>query len=351
MLVKKKRIPIFQMLTFGVLPSFLKVHYYRLKGATIGKNVKINFGSVIISPKITIGDNSKIGFFSVIQSKNIEIGNNTTIGMMNYFNVDKINISDDVTIRENNLFGGLDIGRSELVIGYLSHIHQKCFINTTLPVNIGSNTAIGGGSYIFTHSSWQSVLDGYPCTYKPVTIGSNVWISWDCFILPGVEIGDNSLIGAKSYVTKSIPVNSLATGNPAKVIIPSGLYPRSLADEERTQLIEEILKDFHKYLESNDIIAKHLILNGNFVLQIFKDECLKHQYYFIPELKKINNEIESSVTFLSLNLNNKIKQDLNLSKISWIDLELMERSGTDIYTEEIISFLKHYGLRFQKVDV
>ena len=55
-------------------------------------------------------------------------------------------------------------------------------------------------------------------TPKPVKIGKKVWIGSNCTILPGVTIGDNSIIGAGSIVVKSIPKNAIAVGNPAKVI-------------------------------------------------------------------------------------------------------------------------------------
>ena len=51
-----------------------------------------------------------------------------------------------------------------------------------------------------------------------INIGSNVWIGADVIILPGVSIGDNTVIGAGSVVTKNIPSNVLAVGNPCKVI-------------------------------------------------------------------------------------------------------------------------------------
>lgn len=52
----------------------------------------------------------------------------------------------------------------------------------------------------------------------PITVGNNVWIGGGCSILPGVTIGDNTIIGAGSVVTKDIPANVLAVGNPCRVI-------------------------------------------------------------------------------------------------------------------------------------
>jgi maltose O-acetyltransferase len=53
---------------------------------------------------------------------------------------------------------------------------------------------------------------------EPVTIGNNVWIGGGAIILPGVTIGDNVTIGAGSVVTKDIPSNTVAAGNPCRVL-------------------------------------------------------------------------------------------------------------------------------------
>lgn len=52
----------------------------------------------------------------------------------------------------------------------------------------------------------------------PITVGNNVWIGTNVSVLPGVTIGDNSVIGAGSVVNRSIPANVIAAGNPCKVI-------------------------------------------------------------------------------------------------------------------------------------
>lgn len=53
---------------------------------------------------------------------------------------------------------------------------------------------------------------------KDIVIGDNVWIGHGVYIMPGVTIGNNSIIGAKAVVTKSIPADSIAVGIPAKVV-------------------------------------------------------------------------------------------------------------------------------------
>jgi len=53
---------------------------------------------------------------------------------------------------------------------------------------------------------------------KPIVIGDNVWIGHDSVVLPGVEIGNGSIVGARSVVTESVPDLAVAAGNPARVI-------------------------------------------------------------------------------------------------------------------------------------
>ena len=60
----------------------------------------------------------------------------------------------------------------------------------------------------------------------PVHIGNNVWIGAGAIILPGITIGDNSVIGAGSVVTKDIPANVVAVGNPCRVLREIGEHDR-----------------------------------------------------------------------------------------------------------------------------
>ena len=88
------------------------------------------------------------------------------------------------------------------------------------PVTIGDDCFIGPNVSIYTacHSTDPVERNSRKERADPVTIGDNVWIGGSVTILPGVTIGDNTTIGAGSVVTKDIPANVVAAGNPCKVI-------------------------------------------------------------------------------------------------------------------------------------
>ncbi len=91
------------------------------------------------------------------------------------------------------------------------------------PVTIGDDCFIGPNVSIYTacHSTDPVERNSRREWALPVTIGNNVWIGGSVTILPGVTIGDNVTIGAGSVVTHDIPSNTVAVGNPCKVIKPS----------------------------------------------------------------------------------------------------------------------------------
>ncbi|MEO7123454.1 MAG: sugar O-acetyltransferase [Lacisediminihabitans sp.] len=89
-------------------------------------------------------------------------------------------------------------------------------------VTIGSDCLIGPRCGIYTPNHAQDIarrLEGWERP-EPVTIGDNVWLGGSVTITPGVTIGDNSIIGAGSVVTKDIPANMIAVGNPCRPVKP-----------------------------------------------------------------------------------------------------------------------------------
>ena len=79
---------------------------------------------------------------------------------------------------------------------------------------IAPNVILAGG----THPISPEIRKKKGQYNLPVKIGKNVWIGAGCIVLPGVSIGDNTVIGAGSVVTKDIPENVVAVGNPCRIL-------------------------------------------------------------------------------------------------------------------------------------
>lgn len=105
-------------------------------------------------------------------------------------------------------------------IGDGTFINYDCIILDACKVKIGRHVMIGPRTCIYsaTHPIYAPVrTKGYDIS-KPVTICDNVWLGGNVVVNPGVTIGEGSVIGSGSVVTKDIPPNVIAAGNPCKVI-------------------------------------------------------------------------------------------------------------------------------------
>lgn len=105
-------------------------------------------------------------------------------------------------------------------IGENFYANTGCVMLDVGKITIGNNVFFGPNVSILTaghpiHPESRNSRYEYGI---PITIGDNVWIGGNCVILPGVKIGNNTVIGAGSIVTKDIPDNVCAVGNPCKVI-------------------------------------------------------------------------------------------------------------------------------------
>ena len=105
-------------------------------------------------------------------------------------------------------------------IGENFYMNHNGVILDCTKVKFGDNVFIGPncGFYTAIHPIEPKQRISALEAAKPITIGSNVWFGGNVVVLPGVTIGDNSVIGAGSVVTKSIPAGVVAVGNPCKVL-------------------------------------------------------------------------------------------------------------------------------------
>lgn len=92
-----------------------------------------------------------------------------------------------------------------------------CYIQALNGIELDSSVFFSSGVKLIS-ANHDTVDKSQHIKQNPIVIKKNVWLGVNVIVLPGVEIGENSSIGAGSVVTKSIPANAIAVGNPAKVI-------------------------------------------------------------------------------------------------------------------------------------
>jgi acetyltransferase-like isoleucine patch superfamily enzyme len=168
-----------------------------LRGVKIGKRVIFN------------------GFPFVLRFRGsrIEIGNNCTlnsakksllIGLLKPCTFVTLTQGSEIILGNNvGISGGVIIAASKIEIGN--------------NVMIGANCTILDTDFHNTDQQKKNINNAPPS--RPILIKENVFIGASCIILKGVTIGQNSIIGAGSVVINDIPDNSIATGNPCKVVI------------------------------------------------------------------------------------------------------------------------------------
>ena len=118
--------------------------------------------------------------------------------------------------------------RPPLYLDYGAHLRvgARCFANFGLvaldvaTITIGDDVQIGPNVQLLTpthpvepeprRQKWEAA--------QPITIGNNVWLGGGAIVLPGVTIGDNTVVGAGAVVTRDLPADVVAIGNPARVV-------------------------------------------------------------------------------------------------------------------------------------
>ena len=125
-------------------------------------------------------------------------------------------------------------GRRALLKQLFGKTGEKIYMEQPVYVDYGVHTTIGEGFYA-----------NFDCTLldvAPITIGNSVWLGANVTVNPGVTIGDNTVIGSGSVVTKDIPSNVIAVGNPCRVL-------REITEEEKAdwrQKHQELLEELGK---------------------------------------------------------------------------------------------------------
>lgn len=127
------------------------------------------------------------------------------------------------------------------VIGENFYSNYDCIILDIANVKIGDNVMFGPrvGLYTAGHPIDAVIRNEYYEYGKPITIGNNVWVGGNVVVNPGVTIGDNVVIGSGAVVTKDIPSNVIAVGNPCKVLREINDQDKKYWEAEKQRYFEQ----------------------------------------------------------------------------------------------------------------
>ena len=150
----------------------------------------------------------------------------------------------------NNTYGSPNLGNNVDIVGDVN------FGSEPYLITIGDNTTISFDCAFVTHDAATRVLRHLPgenpetVIYGKIIIGKNCFIGCRSVILPNVTIGDNVIIGAGSIVNKDIPSNTVAAGNPCKIICSLDEY-KNKHKKDFLYMVSLPFEEKKKYLLTN----------------------------------------------------------------------------------------------------
>ena len=324
----------------------------------IGKNVVISDNVLIVSNNLIIEDNVIIGSNTTIKGdfikigKNSEIGKNSNIKVIEKFELGDRSLLCICEIKGRNVIIGDDffssvpkgnyliVGggscyypKSNLQIGNRCTIHDV-YINIAMPVKIGDDVGLSHETKIFTHYFWDSIFEGHSQKFESVEISNGCIIGAQSFFLPGTKIGKNSVVAARSVITKTFPSGCMIAGNPGKIIKTN--VKEKISKSKQIELVKKTLEWYVEILSKKGFVIKKST-KKDMAYQIRKDGIKTTIVFATKPLKNKTKEKYFILTFNDIPKTNN-QTIFNLSKKS---LEGIENNLSD----DLRDFLRKVGIR------
>lgn len=165
---------------------------------------------------------------------------------------------------------------------FLQFQGNGCFVSKSATitdpylVKIGSNVWITDGCKLLCHDASVIMINmiqgGHRDSVGPIRIGDNSFLGNNTIILPNVDIGSNTIIGAGSVVTRDIPDNTVWAGNPARFITTMKSYSKRVESKTREYPWSELLQKNSTYVYDFELESKLREMRVN---HFFQSKCIK----------------------------------------------------------------------------
>lgn len=309
-------------------------------GVFLAEGVTLEEGATLTARRIYLDRNAHVGRNTSLKADTIYLGAETRISGNVSLQAGEILIEDGVLIAGGtaaDLSGG-QTAHSRLIVGAASLIAGGVNLNTASEILLERECAISPRAMLFTHSFWQSVLEGYHPLFQSIRICENAWIGAGCQVLPGITVGPGSIVMSNSTVVQNVPAACLAGGVPAKVIRRD--IRRELTTSEKLRIVKQLLREFAESLRfKNCEVASSSEFDAVMVSR--SDIGMRSIVIAGPDGPAPTEHPERAI-FLTL-----VSPITPLSSQSVFDLEERTFSGTeDRITHELRNFLRRRGIRF-----
>lgn len=295
------------------LPSRVKIFIYKLTGAKMGRNVRIGLGSFIFAENIILKDD-------------VVIGNDVHIFCKEIIANEEAAIDDDARIG----------GYSTCTLGKGCFIGPGASINVVKPVVLEDDVGMGG--HIYTHGVWPSYMDGYPRKFEGVTIKRGAWVPPNTTILPGVIIGEETMIGTGAVVTRSMPSRVFAVGVPATIIRSVDEIQVKLDKNQKDTRFKEIIGDFKEWIKDTVVVENNNTIDDT-------------EFVLIARVKRLFKVRRWGIYYTSGNINQSLVEKLFSLKGEFTSIIIVSQGVVDeevlkrmIETTELGDFLAWIAL-------
>jgi len=310
--------------SFRLLPSAKKIEMYRENGAIIEDGVEFGDNSIILSNHITLRKQTVIGADSFIKAFNFKMGIMSVIGRNANIITRHVKIGD-VFFSGNSITiggGGAYSDRAKLVVGDECLVSSGCFLNTGEGIIIGNRVGLSPNVKLYTHSHWQSELDGYTSNFGPIIVHDNVYITGDCLIVPNVTIGKGATIFGNSTVVNDVEPYTQLSGNPALVV---NRVERNISQEKKIRVIRKIISSMYKEKQIENINRENVI--------------------YVDRVTKTFSSGASVLITLNVSDDYKLPAGKTL-----FNLQTFEITGTqNSLSDEVRNYFRKRGVRFKPI--
>lgn len=250
----------------------------RVGRSRIGVGVEIGRGSVIVADELVLGDGARVGAGCDVRSAHFELAAGAQVAERGRLLVadrlrvgagSRLDADASVVCRSLDIGAGSYIGqrwqvgagatmeeRSTVTVGDNCQIAPDVVFNATEPIEIGSGVGISARVALFTHGyhSGHAVREGHTAAFAGVVVQDGVWLGFRATLLPGVEVGEGTVVAATATVTRTLPPGVLAAGVPATV--RRALAPQPLDDAGQRRAVDALLASWLRRLSYKGLAVR-----------------------------------------------------------------------------------------------